>query len=117
MKAGRLRRRCEFQRSVPMVSPIGESMNGWTTAIERWGDLKLEFGSESVKAGRLESEVPGVLTIRWSQAAAEIDASWRVVVDGTPYQVRSVSDPDQRRRSLDFVVQSGVATADAPNPS
>lgn len=34
----------------------------------------------------------------------------RVLIDGEPYNIRSVTNPDQRKKDLEFVVERGVAT-------
>jgi SPP1 family predicted phage head-tail adaptor len=109
MRAGRLRNRCQFQRQVEMTSPIGEAYLGWEVVLERWGDLLPQRGREQLAAGRLESSNLGTLQIRWSQAATDIDASHNVLIDGVEYQIRSIIDPDRRRRTLELVVETGIA--------
>jgi SPP1 family predicted phage head-tail adaptor len=110
MRAGRLRNRCEFQRPVVETSPTGNQRKGWESFMKVWGDLLPQRGREQIEAGRLESQVPGTLQIRFSSVAAQIDASYRVTIGGEPYQIRSVMDPDMRRRIIEMVVERGVAT-------
>ena len=109
MKAGRLRSLCEFQRPVQEINEIGEVFNGWELVTKAWGDLVPESGREQVKAGRLESDVPGTLEVRYSSDVAGITAENRVIIAGVAYQIRTVMDPDMRRRRISMLVESGVA--------
>lgn len=109
MRAGRLRNRVEFQRPVEMTSPIGEAYRGWETVARRWGDLLQMRGREQLAAGRLQSEVPGTLQVRYDSVTKEITPDHRVLIDGAEYQIRSIVDVDMRRRTLEMVVETGVA--------
>lgn len=109
-RARRLRTRCEFQRPTVEKSPTGNQRKGWESFTTVWGDLRPQNGREQLEAGRLESQVPGTLQIRHSSVAAQIDASYRVLIRGEPYQIRAVMDPDMRRRTIEMVVERGVAT-------
>lgn len=77
--------------------------------MNRWGDLIPQRGREQVEAGRLQSSVPGVLQVRWDDQSKAIDASYRVIIEGEPYQIISVLDPDMHRRTVEMVVERGVA--------
>lgn len=111
MKAGKLRNRVEFQRPVSEVSPIGESTNGWAFFCERWAEFVpySRKAGETVAAGRLEAVLPGTLTCRFSKQLAEVDESFRVVIDGENYQIRAIYQTDMRDRELSFTVEKGVA--------
>lgn len=109
-RARRLRTRCEFQRPTVETSPTGNQRKGWESFAKVWGDVRPTKGREQVEAGRLESQVPAVLQIRYSSVAAQIDASYRVLIDGEPYQIRSVADPEMRRRLIEMVIELGPAT-------
>lgn len=116
MRAGRLRNRVEFQRPVSEVSPIGESTNGWEFVCRRWAEFVpySRKAGETVAAGRLEAVLPGTLTCRFSKQLAEVDESFRVVIDGKPYQIRAIYQTDMRDRMIEMTVEAGVATGDAP---
>lgn len=109
MKARRLRTRVRFEKPVPMVDEIGNAYDGWALVLTRWGDLIPQRGREQVEAGRLESSLAGTLQIRWDTDAAQIDASHRVIIESVPYQIISVLDPDMHRRTVEMVVERGVA--------
>lgn len=110
MRAGRLRNRVEFQRPVEMTSPIGEAYLGWETVARRWGDYRPERGREKLEAGRLESSNAGTLQVRFDSVTKDVTAEHRVLLDGVAMQIRSAMDPDMRRRTIEFVVEVGVAT-------
>lgn len=109
-RARRLRNRCHFERPVIETSPTGNQRKSWESHATLWGDLLPQRGREQIEAGRLESQVPGTLQIRFSSVAAQIDASYRVTIKGEPYQIRAVMDPDMRNRTIEMVVERGVAT-------
>jgi SPP1 family predicted phage head-tail adaptor len=109
MKAGRLRNRVEFRRPVEMTSPLGEAYRGWETVARRWADYIPQRGREQLEAGRLQSEVPGTLQVRFDSVTKDIAAEYRVMIDGVEHQIRSVMDPDMRRRTIEMVVERGVA--------
>lgn len=105
MRSGRLRTRIRFERPVQKTDDLGNAYDGWEALFERWGDLLLQRGREALEAGRLESSNLGTLQIRWSAEAAALDESHRAVIDGRHWQIRSIIDPDQRRRTLEMVVE------------
>lgn len=108
-KARRLRNRVEFQRPVEMTSPLGEAYRGWETVARRWADYIPQRGREQLEAGRLQSEVPGTLQVRFDSVTKDIAAEYRVLIDGVEHQIRSIMDPDMRRRIIEMVVERGVA--------
>jgi head-tail adaptor len=63
-----------------------------------------------IEAGRIASQLSGVLRVRWSEGAANILPGDRVLIDDEPYNIRSSADPDGRRIRLELVVEKGVAT-------
>ena len=110
MRAGRLRTRIRFERPVEKTDELGNAYDGWEALFERWGDLLPQRGREQVEAGRLESSNLGTLQVRWSADAAALDASHRAVIDGQHWQIRSIIDPDMRRRTLEMVVERITGT-------
>jgi SPP1 family predicted phage head-tail adaptor len=111
MRAGNLRTRCEFQKPVENESPTGNVQKGWALYKTVWGDLLSRGGREQLAAGRLQSEVPGTLQVRWSTEMDQVTADFRVLINGKPYQIISAADRDMRRRTIDFVVMAGAASA------
>jgi len=107
---GQLRKRVYFSRlKVRVDDGGGGSPKEWVPALTVWGQLMPERGREILAAGRLESSAGAVLKIRATAAARAIDASYKATIDGVDHQLRSISNPDQRNRFLEIVLEVGVA--------
>lgn len=110
-RIGGLRSRVYFEKLKKRVDDGGGGFAPeWLPALTVWGSLQPERGREIVAAGRLESSAGAVLTIRSSEEARAIDASYRATIDEVIYQVRAISNPDQKGRFLELVLERGVAT-------
>ncbi len=109
MAAGRLRRRVTFQQEVETPDGGGGYELTWADRFSVWGGFRPERGQERLEAGRLESAVAGVLTVRSSSQTRQVTAEWRVMIRGEPYQIRAVTNPDQRSKYLELTVERGVA--------
>ena len=110
MGIGQFNNRVTFESRTVADDGAGGGSVSWTTALVVWGYLAPERGRETLAAGRLQSATMGVLRIRSSAAALLIDPSYRVTIDGAAYQIRTITNPDQRNRFLEMVVEKGVAT-------
>lgn len=110
MQAGRLRKRAFFQRKDREPDEQGGGAVSWVPLLDRAAAFAPERGRERLKAGRLEAALGGVVTIRSCSATRAITEADRVLIDGVPYQIRSIANPDSRDRDLEIVVEKGVAT-------
>lgn len=106
----RLLERASFQQRVEAPDGFGNMVGAWTDRFDdRVGVLYLR-GSEAVLAARLEGRQPIVVTVRVSERTNLVTPDWRVIINGTPYNVREPLRPtDQRRRTYEFLAESGVA--------
>ncbi|HND52871.1 MAG TPA: head-tail adaptor protein [Pirellulaceae bacterium] len=115
LAAGMLHHRVRFERQ--SVDPTGDGagnvLQPWALLVERRAAFRPSFGREQVEAGRLESTMLGVLTIRRDSVTAGLTAADRAVFVNPPYagralQIRSiVLAPDGA--SLDLTVEEGSA--------
>lgn len=107
---GHLRARAEFYRRNETRDDYGNVSSGWTATpfLRVWAGLEMERGRERIEAGRLESAVSGVLTVRFSTETRAITAADKVRIGGEDYAIRTITDPDRRRRFLEMVVERGV---------
>ncbi len=123
--AGDLRSKVAFQRRKELVTDqeksdrYGNALGEWETVIECRARLQPRLGSEEVVAARLQGKQPYILTVRSSKASREVTPAWRAYdaragmkADGvTPkrlFDIKSVSNVDERDQFLDFlVVQEG----------
>jgi head-tail adaptor len=87
----------------------------WTEIVTIAGAFRPKFGREQLEAGRLESTMQGVLTVRRTPETAAIAADSRVVFVAGPYkdkacQIRSiVPTPDNREIEI-MIEEGGIAT-------
>ena len=110
MQAGRLRKRVRFQRANPSPDIGGGFAVTWGDDLELWADFRPQRGSEVLDAGRVAATVPGVLQVRWSDIVSGILPGDRVLIDGEPFNIQSVIDPDGRHIRLEMVIEKGVST-------
>jgi SPP1 family predicted phage head-tail adaptor len=111
MTAGQLRNRVAFQQELRADDGGGGSEVTWPTAFTVWGGFRPERGQERLEAGRLQSAVAGVLTVRATSQTDQIKAEdWRCTIDGDPYNIRSIVDRDMRGKFYEMTVERGVAT-------
>lgn len=110
MRAGQLNKRVTFQTATETSDGGGGGSTSWGGNVTVWGQFRPERGRERLEAGRLESAEAGVLTVRSSEATRAITSAYRVLIDSIPFNIRAVSNPDQRNKAIEMVVEKGVAT-------
>lgn len=110
MRAGQMRDRVTFQEAQEVSDGGGGYDVTWSPVATVWGSFIPERGSERVQAGRIENPVSGVLRIRYSSDVSGIDETYRALIDGVVYNIRSVTQPDRRQRAIEMIIERGVAT-------
>ena len=106
MRAGDLNKRAHFQHIVETPDGAGGATRQWAPAMTVWAQFSPERARERIQQGRLASNFAGVLRIRWSRSAACLTAQHRVILDCTVYNIRSISNPDQRRDMIEMIVET-----------
>lgn len=106
MRAGDLNKRARFEELVRVPDGGGGYDETWQPLLTVWAQFSPERARERVQAGRLESAFAGALRIRSSTAARQITQQHRVVLDGVTYDIKSVSNPDQRNDMIEMSVES-----------
>lgn len=112
----RTRNRVRFERRVPGGDDgYGNELPAtWTPLGVVSAAFRPKFGREQLEAGRLESTMPGTLTVLRSSVTAAVKADSRVVFQSGPYkdkvcQIRSIV-PTPDNRELEFMLEEGGAT-------
>ena len=98
-----------FQARTQIGDGAGGFSENWEDLINAPGGYLPQRGREKVGQGRIESLERGVLNVPFSAALAAIGSEHRVLIDGVPYEIHAVSNPDQRHRELEFVIERGGA--------
>lgn len=109
MAAGPLRDRIAFKKKVETSDGQGGYAAVWTTQFTVWGSFRPQRGREQMEAGRLESSVSGVVSVRSSSQSRSIQPTWIAVIDGVDYNIRWITNPDRRNKYLEIAVDRGVA--------
>lgn len=109
MRTGAMRKRMTFQRESETADGGGGYALSWTNVATVWGSFRPQLGKEVVQAGRLADPVMGVIEVRSSSTTRGITAEDRVMFDSTNYQIRSITNPDQRNHKLQMIVERAVA--------
>lgn len=111
MSAGELREKVAFQSRTEVDDGFGNTEGTWSSQFEEPARIQPLRGSEPIIAQRLQGAQPVVIKVRSSARTRSIDASWRAVDAraGTVYNIRAVT-PDEKRRYIDLLCDSGGAT-------
>ncbi len=109
MRAGKLKDIVVFQRCTRVPNDMGGGTDRWDDLFEDRCELQMSRGREQVAAGAISASAAGVLHIRYCSDAEGLTEKDIAVIDGEPYNIRSIIDPDRRKRRLELVVERGVA--------
>lgn len=107
--AGALNKRVTFRQRVDTPDTGGGFSSEWKDELIELANFRPERGAERLQAGRITATLAGLLTVRSSAATRAIDETQSVMIDGEPYQIRSISNPDQRDHMLEMSVERGSA--------
>ncbi len=112
--AGMMVNRVRFERRGTTADQYGNVLSGWATLFTVWAGFKATPGREALQAGRLESTMTGVLSLRRSTDSAGLTAADRGVFVAGPYtgrtfNIRSIV-PGHDNSTLDLTIEEGVAT-------
>lgn len=110
MPAGERRERIAFDQRALTSDGYGNASGDWAEEFVRWARVRPRLGGETVLAARLAGTQPVTITILWSPPAAQITPAWRArnVNTGVVYNIRSVVNPDEKKKELDILAEAGV---------
>lgn len=112
--AGHMINRVRFERRASETDDYGNVQAAWETLLTVWAGFKATSGREALEAGRLESTLTGMLTVRRSTDAKTITAADRAVFVAGPYagmvmNIRSIV-PSADMSAIEMTLEQGVAT-------
>lgn len=110
MAAGQMRALVVFERSTTAPDGAGGQSLIWSELYACRGHYRPERGRERIEAGRMEASLAGVLRVRSCIAARGVTEADRVLIDDVIFQIRSISNPDQRNKYLELSVERGTGT-------
>jgi SPP1 family predicted phage head-tail adaptor len=113
--AAKFSQRVRFERRIAVhTDASGNALPvEWTEVLTVWASLKPQFGREAMEAGRLESTVRAVLTIRKSAEALNLTTDDRVMTLRQPHQqwtwaIRTIT-PSADNREIELTLEHNVA--------
>jgi head-tail adaptor len=113
MTIGQLRERVAFEARAADDDGMGNPESGAFAEVYRCAArIVPKMGGETVLAARLTGAQPMLITVRSCAALKAIGTDWRIrdVRKDIVYDVRAISNPDERREFLEILAVSGVAT-------
>ncbi|GLR99204.1 MULTISPECIES: head-tail adaptor protein [Bradyrhizobium] len=113
MDAGSLRERVAFEARAFVDDGMGNPQSGdWTLRHTCAARIAPKLGGETVLASRLTGTQPMLITVRLCRALADFGTDWRIrdVRTDAIYNVKAMSNPDEKKRYLEILAVSGEAT-------
>jgi len=105
---GAMRDRATFQRRAETDDGYGGVRGAWTDLLTVWGRFAPERGRQAWEAGREQSTVRGILTVRSGSDTQAVTADDAVTIGGERYEIEAITNPDRRGRFLEIMVRRGV---------
>ena len=107
-----MRERIAFDKRSASADGFGNTKGEWVEQFAVRARRLPLTGGEDVMAGRLAGKQSFVLQIRSSSVTRAIDTAWRARDTrghGAVYNIRTITNRDERSEYLDLLVEQGVA--------
>lgn len=116
--SGQLRHRLAFDCRPAIDDGAGNTEGDFEQQFVVSAEVVARFGGETVMASRLSGRQPFTITVRQSSDTRRVTTDWRArdvrsnpdASKHTVYNIRSITDPDDRRAWLELLCETGVAT-------
>jgi head-tail adaptor len=106
MRAGRLNRRVSFQRLDSTPDEYGNVSQGtWAELFTTWGNLRETTGREIIEGGAIHAPVSATLMVRGNSLTRTVLPADSAVIDSVRWNIRTITNPDQRGAWLLMVVE------------
>ncbi len=117
MPAGKLREVLAFDKKADLSqdSPPGDGAGNMEGGFEEQFRLRARIRPlsqrEQILADLDQGTEQVVATMRYSAELATVTTAWRArgLWNGKEYNIRSVTNPDEKKRFIDMLLESGVA--------
>lgn len=106
--AGKRRERLAFQQRG--LDANGDRLGDWEPGFSRWGRVLSRTLGEGVLQQRLQGRQPAELTVLADSGTRQITTAWRMVWNGTPYNIRAVA-PDETRAEIYILAEADQSDA------
>lgn len=114
VSAGMLNNRVRFERRDTADDGYGNTVTTWQTLFTNWAGFRPVSSREELAAGRLQSSMTGVLSVRKSSQTEGLTAADRCVFTAGAYagkvaNIRSIV-PSMDNSMFEITIEEGVAT-------
>ncbi len=104
---GTYRHRLSVQQEHPVADTGGGQGMGWTTLDTVWASIMPVSGRERWMSGQMTTMVTHRIRMRFDST---ITPAMRFVMGDRVFNIRSILNVEERNRTLDILVEEGVAT-------
>lgn len=106
--ASELRERVTFAQRALVSDGHGNAEGEYEDEFTVSARIRPRLGGEQVMAGRLEGKNIATITVRYSSDTAQITTDWeaRDARTGQKWNIRSITNPDERKRYLELLCES-----------
>ena len=105
--SSKLRHKLSLQQEVLSADGVGGYSKTWQTLAMLWAELVPISGSEKLFAAQLQAATLFRVTIRYR---AGVTVGMRLLFDNRAFNIRSITNRDERRDTLEMIAEEGVAT-------
>lgn len=98
--AGKLNRKVTIQTPSTTQDDYGQPTQLWTDVLTTWAAIRAATSKEVYAASSFVSQVSHIVTIRWRPG---IQAKQRIIYRDRIFEIQALSDPDERRISLNLL--------------
>lgn len=110
-KAGAFGERATFQRlDQSAIDAYGNVYTGWSEYGVRWADMRERVGKETIEGGALSDVAMATMRCRADTVTKAITAADRVVIRGTTWAIKNVTQVDAKNSLIEFLLERGVAS-------
>ena len=103
---GELRERVTIEEATRVDDGVGGASASWSALATVWASVTPLSGREGTAGGRVEAHQGYRITIRYRD---DVTTAMRAIWAGRTLNIRSLADPDGRKRWLELNVEEGVA--------
>ena len=107
MIAGKLRQRVIVERPQETQGASGAMTTTWVLVATVWGSVAPSGVRERLTANQILADLDTVIRLRWAPIIQDIDATWRLRVGSTIYNIIGVSNLSLANRELEMMCVSG----------
>lgn len=100
LDAGKLSRQVTIQSPSTTQDEYGQPTQAWTDVITTWAAIRAATSKEIYAASSFVSQVSHIVLIRWRPG---IQAKQRILYRDRVFEIQAISDPDERRVSLNLL--------------